>query len=117
MLIETTIAETNASLVSSTAPMSPLGVLFRAVRILGKLILAGLLVSYLAGWVQDFQRVRQLEAEPTPPFKVITKYEAWERIYRRPALLLRRPTPDLTLRERLRQLAILGEASGLSRLR
>lgn len=62
-------------------PILPL----RAGRILGKLVLVGLLLTYLVGWVQDLQRVHQLEAEPTPPAKVITKYEAWQRIYQRPA--------------------------------
>ncbi len=37
----------------------------------------------LAGWVHDFQRIQRLEAEPTPPYKVITKNEAWQRIYTR----------------------------------
>jgi hypothetical protein len=49
--------------------------------ILGKLLLAGLLAVYAAGWVQDVQRIRRLEAEPTPPSKIITKQEAWQRIH------------------------------------
>jgi hypothetical protein len=47
-------------------------------------MLTGLLLVYLVAWIQDLQRVRNLEAEPTPPSKVITKYEAWNRIYTRP---------------------------------
>jgi hypothetical protein len=49
--------------------------------ILTKLAMTGLLLWYLASWAHDFQRIRGLEAEPTPPFKVITKHEAWQRIY------------------------------------
>ena len=48
---------------------------------LTQIVLAGLLVAYLVGMVQDFQRVRDLRAEPTPLSKiVITKHEAWQRI-------------------------------------
>jgi len=49
--------------------------------ILGKLLLAGLLAVYIAGWVQDVQLIRRLEAEPTAPSKIITKQEAWQRIH------------------------------------
>jgi hypothetical protein len=52
--------------------------------VLGKLMLTGMLLVYFLGWIQDFQRLRHLEAEPTPPSKVITKYEAWNRVYLRP---------------------------------
>ena len=49
---------------------------------LTQIVLAGLLVAYLVGMVQDFQRVRDLRAEPSPLSKVIiTKNEAWQRIY------------------------------------
>lgn len=47
-----------------------------------QVVLAGLLVAYLVGMVQDFQRVRDLRAEPLPLSKiVITKQEAWQRIH------------------------------------
>lgn len=93
MLIETTIDEAEVSLTASPAANRPLAVrLRRPGWVLGKLVLTGLLVTYLVGWVQDFQRIRRLEAEPTPPSKVITKYEAWQRIYPRPAKKLARPT-------------------------
>jgi len=50
-----------------------------------QLVLGGLLVTYLVGMVQDFQRVRDLRAEPSALTKVIiTKHEAWQRIYPRP---------------------------------
>jgi|MudIll2142460700_1097286.scaffolds.fasta_scaffold290000_1 hypothetical protein len=62
----------------------PLSFLLRAGWILGKLTLAGLLATYMAGWVQDLQRLNQLEAQPTPPFKVISKQEAWQRVHRPP---------------------------------
>jgi hypothetical protein len=49
---------------------------------LTQVVLAGLLVSYLVGMVQDIQRVRDLRAEPLPLSKiVITKQEAWQRIH------------------------------------
>jgi hypothetical protein len=51
---------------------------------LTQIVLAGLLVAYLVGMVQDFQRVRDLRAEPSPfPKTIITKNEAWQRIYSR----------------------------------
>ncbi len=48
---------------------------------LTQLALAGLLVAYLVGMVQDFQRVRDLRAEPPRLSKIIiTKQEAWQRV-------------------------------------
>ncbi len=85
MSIETTIEEAEYSLTTPPVTNSPLAGWIRPGWVLGKLVLMGLLLTYLVGWVHDFQRIRQLEAEPTPPSKVITKYEAWERIYPRPA--------------------------------
>lgn len=84
MLLENTISPTEARLGAPSVPICIRKVSFRPGRVLSKLVLTGLLLVYLAGWLQDFQRVRSLEAEPTPPFKVITKYQAWERIYPRP---------------------------------
>lgn len=55
---------------------------------LTQIVMAGLLVTYLVGIVQDFQRVRDLRAEPSPPSKIIiTKNEAWQRIHSHPARL------------------------------
>ena len=49
---------------------------------LTQLALAGLLVAYLVGMVQDFQRVRDLRAEPLRFSKIIiTKQEAWQRVH------------------------------------
>jgi hypothetical protein len=67
------------------ATQRPLTLLLQAGWILGKLTLAGLLLTYMAGWVHDLQRMTHLEAQPTPPFKVISKQEAWQRIYKHPA--------------------------------
>jgi hypothetical protein len=49
-----------------------------------QVVVACLLAAYLVGWIEDFQRVSHLSAEPPPPLKkvVVTKNEAWERIYR-----------------------------------
>ncbi len=53
---------------------------------LTQLALAGLLVAYLVGMVQDFQRVRDLRAEPLRLSKIIiTKQEAWQRVRAVPA--------------------------------
>ena len=50
-----------------------------------QIVLGALLLTYLVGMVQDFQRVRDLRAEPSALSKVIiTKHEAWQRIYPRP---------------------------------
>lgn len=94
MLVETAIERPGISLAGSPAMDSSLGLWRRPSRFLAKLVLVGLLLTYLVGLVQDFQRIRRLEAEPTPPFKVITKYEAWQRIYPRPVQLLRRPVSE-----------------------
>jgi len=49
-----------------------------------KIVMVGILLAYLAGWAQDLHRLRRLEAEPPPPFKVITKQQAWRLIHPRP---------------------------------
>ncbi len=86
MLYETTITEAQIpGLQDFPAARNPLALPARAAWILGKCVLAGLLVLYLAGWAQDFQRVSRLQAEPAPPLKIITKYQAWQRIYRAPS--------------------------------
>lgn len=85
MLIQTTIAEAEIPMLRDLpAASSSLAVPLRAGWVLGRLVLVGLLMTYLVGWAQDLQRVRRLEAEPTPPSKVISKNEAWQRIYHRP---------------------------------
>lgn len=84
MHIETTIEDAEVSLGSLLAVNSTRALPLRAGLILGRLVLTGLLVTYFVALVQDFQRIRQLEAEPTRPSKVISKYQAWERVYPRP---------------------------------
>jgi hypothetical protein len=55
-----------------------------------QIVLGSLMVMYLVGCIQDFQRVRDLRAEPSPFSKVIiTKREAWDRVHARRA----RPRP------------------------
>ena len=86
MLYETTITHAQIpGLRDFPAARNPLALPSRAGWILGKCVLAGLLLMYLVGWAQDFERVRRLEAEPAPPLRIITKYQAWDRIYRAPA--------------------------------
>jgi len=50
---------------------------------MSQIVLGGLLLTYLAGWAQDIQRVQHLRAEPVPFSKVviITKHEAYDRIH------------------------------------
>ena len=51
---------------------------------LTQIVLGGLLLTYLLGWVQDFERVRDLRVEPSlSPKVIITKNQAWERVYPR----------------------------------
>ncbi len=85
MPIDTTIEEAQFELVAPPPTDSPLLGRIRPGLTLGKLVLTGLLLMYLVGWLHDFERIRRLKAEPTPPSKVITKNEAWQRIYSRPA--------------------------------
>ena len=86
MPLETTVEQVEEfSLAAPPATNSPLVGWIRPGWILAKLFLTGLLLAHLVGWVHDFQRIQRLEAEPTPPSKVITKNEAWQRIYSRPA--------------------------------
>jgi hypothetical protein len=85
MLIETRIAEVEIPLVQEfPAGHDLLTAPFRSGWTIGAIVLAGLLLTYLVTWVEDLRRVSRLEAEPTPPSKVITRNEAWQRIYQRP---------------------------------
>lgn len=85
MPIETTVEQVEFSLAAPPATKYPIGGWFRPGWILAKLVLMALLLAHLVGFVQDFQRIQSLEAEPNPPSKVITKNEAWQRIYSRQA--------------------------------
>lgn len=54
----------------------------KAHRTLGKVALLGTLIFlYLLGWLVELDRIARIQAEPAPPFKVITKAEAWNLIY------------------------------------
>ena len=85
MPIETTIEEAELSLAAPAETYPPSAGWIHSGWVLGQLVLTGLLLTYLVAWAHDFQRIRQLEAEPTPPSKVITKNQAWQRIYSRAA--------------------------------
>ncbi len=52
-----------------------------------QIALAALFATYVVEAVQDFQRIRELQAEPSRLGKivVITKNEAWQRIHSRAA--------------------------------
>ena len=54
----------------------------RAGRAVFRIVMLGLLATYLVGWAQDLQRLSRLEAEPAPPLiKIISKHEARLRIH------------------------------------
>ncbi len=116
MLVETAIERPEISLAGFPAAETAFGIRHRPGRILAKLVLVGLVLTYLVGWVQDFQRIRRLEAEPTPPSKVITKYEAWERIYPRTVQLLRRPVSEPVVVGTPGHPVLLGEVDGAASL-
>ncbi len=116
MLVETTIERPEISLAGPPPADTSLGTRPRPSRILAKLVLVGLVLTYLVAWVQDFQRIRRLKAEPTPPSKVITKYEAWERIYPRTMQLLGRPASEPMVLGTPGHPTHLGEADGATPL-
>jgi hypothetical protein len=85
MSLDYTLPRIDTSLVKFPDIPAKLAVQPRGWWALTQLVLAGLLLTYLFGVVQDVQRVRNLRAEPSAPSKVvITKNEAWQRIYSRP---------------------------------
>ncbi len=83
MPVETSVEQAPFRLAAPPTSTSTLADWLHQGRILLKLALTALLLWNLAGWVHDFQRIQRLEAEPAPPYKVITKNEAWQRIYTR----------------------------------
>jgi hypothetical protein len=90
MSLEYTLSRTDTGLVTFPDIPAKLAVQPRSWWALTQLALAALLLTYLFGMVQDVQRVRELRAEPsTPPKIIITKNEAWQRIYSRSV----RPNP------------------------
>ena len=85
MSIEYALSQVETTLVKLPDAPASLAVSPSAWWGMTQLVLGGLLVTYLVGMVQDFQRVRDLRAEPSSLSKiVITKHEAWQRIYPRP---------------------------------
>lgn len=85
MSIEYALTQVETALVKLPDTPASLAVSPRAWWGMTQLLLGGLLLTYLVGMVQDFQRVRDLRAEPSSLSKIIiTKHEAWQRIYPRP---------------------------------
>jgi hypothetical protein len=86
MPIELTFVQLEISLDKFSDQPATLALPSRAWWSLSQVVLACLLVPYLVGCIQDFQRVRDLRAEPSPSSKVIiTKREAWDLIHTRHA--------------------------------
>ena len=88
MPLECTLPRIDRALVQAPDPPARLTVHARRWwGVLTHLALASLLAAYVVGMVQDFQRVRDLRAEPSALSKIviITKNEAWNRIYARTA--------------------------------
>ncbi len=82
MPIETTPRRTRINLANTGDRPVRTVTLTRHSWTLAQIILTGLLMTYLVGWVQDLERIHNLKADLSPPTKVIiTKYEAWDRIY------------------------------------
>jgi hypothetical protein len=87
MSIEYTLTRFEASLVQFPNVPANMAVRPHNWWALTQIVLAGFFATYVVGAVQDFQRVRELRAEPPPLAKiiVITKNEAWQRIHSRAA--------------------------------
>jgi hypothetical protein len=86
MSMEFTLARADSVFLSPPHHPTSVAMPPRAWRPLAQVALTGLVLAYIYWMVQDFQRVRNLQAEPsTSPKVVITKNEAWERIYPRPS--------------------------------
>ena len=85
MSIEFALTQVETGLVKLSDAPANVAVSPRAWWGMTQFVLGGLLLTYLVGMVQDFQRVRDLRAEPSALSKIIiTKHEAWQRIYPRP---------------------------------
>ena len=86
MSIEYTLAEFELSLARISLRPVTVAVPSPGWWSLTQIVLGGLLLTYLLGWVQDFERVRDLRVEPSlSPKVIITKNQAWERVYSRKA--------------------------------
>ncbi|HEX7629887.1 MAG TPA: hypothetical protein VF431_06075 [Candidatus Methylomirabilis sp.] len=89
MSIEYTLVQYEIALANPANLPATMAVSTRTWRSLSQIALGCLLLTYLVGCFQDFQRVRDLRAEPSLSPKVtITKREAWDRVHPRNA----RPT-------------------------
>ena len=89
MSIEYTLVQFEIALANPANQPATMAVSTRTWRSLSQIAFGCLLLTYLVGCFQDFQRVRDLRAEPSLSSKVIiTKREAWERVHPRHA----RPT-------------------------
>ena len=89
MSIEYTLVQFEIALANPANKPATMAVSTRTWWSLCQIALGCLLLTYLMGCFQDFQRVRDLRAEPSLSSKVIiTKREAWERVHPRHA----RPT-------------------------
>ena len=82
MSIEYTLPRIDTTLVKLPDAPATLAVEPQRWWAITQVVLAGLLLAYVVGVVQDFQRVRGLRAEPPVLSKIIiTKNEAWQRVY------------------------------------
>ena len=89
MSIEYTLVQFEIALANPANQPATMAVSTRTWWSLSQIAFGCLLLTYLVGCFQDFQRVRDLRAEPSLSSKVvITKREAWERVHPRHA----RPT-------------------------
>ena len=89
MSIEYTLVQFEIALANPANQPATMAVSTRTWWSLSQIALGCLLITYLVGCFQDFQRVRDLRAEPSlSPKVIITKREAWARIHPRHA----RPT-------------------------
>lgn len=86
MSIEYTLVQFEIALANPANQPATMAVSTRTWWSLCQIALGCLLLTYLMGCFQDFQRVRDLRAEPSLSPKVtITKREAWARIHPRHA--------------------------------
>ncbi len=89
MSIEYTLVQFEIALANPANQSATMAVSTRTWWSLSQIAFGCLLLTYLVGCFQDFQRVRDLRAEPSLSSKIIiTKREAWERVHPRHA----RPT-------------------------
>lgn len=82
MSIEYTLVQFEIALANPANQPATMAVSTRTWWSLSQIALGCLLLTYLVGCFQDFQRVRDLRAEASlSPKVIITKREAWERVH------------------------------------